>query len=272
MVAPCAWDVDPIELGVCDGWAEVPPARQETALSLASSFLWAATGRQFGVCPVTVRPSQLRRTEGLAYQEYAVLPGQDGLGRPGSPFLFAGRWFNAGCATACCGNRACAVVLRGPVASVDEVLVGDEVIPASAYRVDVTGGAWLLVRTDGLCWPACQDFTAEPGEPDTFEVTYGLGRALPVPLQAAVALLACEYAKALAGGPCKLPAKMTRLSRQGVEVELEPPAPDDGKTGIREVDDVIASLNPSKRQRPPVVLSLDLPETCDRMTIVPAGS
>lgn len=272
MAAPCEWDVSPVDLGVCSGWADYPAELQETALALASTFLWGATGRQYGICPVTVRPVQPRRTEGLAYQEYAVRPGQDGLGQPGGPFLFSGRWFNAGCATACCGNRACAVVLRGPVATVEEVLVGTEVVPASAYRVDVTGGAWLLVRTDGECWPACQNVTAEPGEPDTFEVTYGQGRALPLALQVATALLACEYAKALTGGACKLPTKMTRLSRQGVEVELEPPAPADGKTGIREVDDVIQALNPSRRQRPPVLLSPDLPEACDRATVIPAGS
>ena len=272
MAAPCAWEVDPVELGVCSAWADYPAELQETALALASTFLWGATGRQYGVCLVTVRPAQARQTEGLAYQAYPVLPGQSGLGQPGGPFLFAGRWYNAGCATACCGTSDCAVVLRGPVATVEEVVVGTEVVPASAYRVDVTGGVYLLVRTDGGCWPACQNFTNEPGEPDTFEVTYGQGRALPVALQVATALLACEYAKALTGGACKLPAKMTRLSRQGVEVELEPPAPADGKTGIREVDDVIQALNPSRRQWPPVILSPDLPEACDRITVIPAGS
>lgn len=271
MAAPCNWDVDPVDLGVCDDWATIPADRQVTALALASSFLWAATGRQFGVCPVTVRPNQPRGGE-AAYQEFAVMPGTDGLGVPGGPFLFNGRWYNAGCVSACCGNQACAVVLRGPVASVDEVLVGDDVIPASAYRVDVTGGAYLLVRTDGLCFPTCQDFRAEEGEVGAFSVTYGLGLPLPLALQVAAAMLACEYAKGLAGGPCKLPAKMTRLSRQGVEVELEPPSPGDGLTGIREVDDVIASMNPSKRRGPPMVLSPDLPESCDRMTVVPAGS
>jgi hypothetical protein len=150
--------------------------------------------------------------------------------------------------------------------------VGDEVIPPSAYRVDVTGGAWLLVRTDGECWPLCQDFRANEGEPGSFSVTYGRGRELPIALQVAVAMLACEYSKALAGGPCKLPAKMTRLSRQGVEVELAPADPDAGTTGIREVDQVVAMLNPTGRRAAPVVLSPDLPETCDRMTVIGAGS
>lgn len=271
-MAPCNWDVDPEELGVCDGWAEVPEARRATALALASSFLWAATGRQYGVCPVTVRPNQPRGGE-LAYQAFPVVPGhQAGLGAAGGPFLFSGRWFNAGCVSACCGNQACAVVLRGPVHSVDEVLVGEEEFPASGYQVDVTGGVWLLVRTDGDCWPVCQDFRSEPGGEGAFSVTYGMGLEPPLALLTAAAMLACEYAKALAGGPCKLPAKMTRLSRQGVEVELEPPSPEDGRTGIREVDDVITSLNPSGRKSPPVVLSPDLPESCDRVTMVPAGS
>jgi hypothetical protein len=85
-------------------------------------------------------------------------------------------------------------------------------------------------------------------------------------------MLACEYAKSLNGGACKLPAKMTRLSRQGVEVEVSSPDPIDGRTGIREVDDVIAALNPSRRQAPPLLLSPDIPGACDRMTVVPAGS
>lgn len=272
MAAPCDWDVDPVALGVCADWAALPDERKATALALATGYLWAVTGRQYGVCPVSVRPSQGGRGEGVAYQAFAVSPGAAGLGVPGGPFLFGGRWFNSGCSSACCGNSACAVVLRGPVASIDEVLVGEDVIPASAYRVDITGGAWLLVRVDGGCWPTCQNFTADEGEAGSFVVSYGFGKALPLVLATAAAMLACEFSKALAGGPCKLPSKMTRLSRQGVEIELEPPDPADGKTGIREVDMVVAMLNPGGRQSPPLILSLDLPESCDRMTVIGAGS
>jgi hypothetical protein len=272
MAAPCDWVVDPVELGVCSTWADYTDAQQVTALALATGFLWAATGRQFGVCPLTVRPSQAHRGE-RAYQTYEVVPGsQAGLGVAGGPFLFDGRWFNQGCASACCGQRACAIVLRGPVVSVDEVVVGAETVPPSAYRVDVTNGTYLLVRLDGECWPTCQNFTAAPGEDGSFEVTYGVGRELPLMLQVAAALLACEYAKSLTGGVCALPAKMTRLTRQGVELEVASPDPDDGKTGIKVVDDVISSLNPSRRQRPPVLISPDLPESCDRVTVWAGGS
>lgn len=270
MTVPCSWDVV-VPAEVCSGWAEYPQTTKDSALWLASTYLWGATGRQYGACPITVRPSQGARSE-ILYQDFAVAPGHAGLGVPGGPFLFGGRWFNAGCASACCGNSACAVVLRGPVASVDEVMVGEEVVPSSAYRVDITGGAWLLVRVDGECWPMCQNFTADEGEEGSFTVTYGLGRELPEALKIATAMLACEYAGFLTAGTCKLPAKMTRLSRQGVEVELEPADPGDGKTGVKFVDEVISTLNPSKRRSPPLLLSLDLPETCDRVTVIGAGS
>jgi hypothetical protein len=65
---------------------------------------------------------------------------------------------------------------------------------------------------------------------------------------------------------------MTRLSRQGVEVEVAPADPAAGTSGIKFVDDVVAMLNPSGRKAPPRVMSPDLPESCDRYTVVPAGS
>lgn len=272
MAEPCDWDVDPVALGVCSDWAGYAPTTKAAALDLATLYLWAATGRRFGVCPLTIRPSQTVRAE-IAYRAYPVIPGsQAGLGVAGGPFLFDGRWFNAGCSSACCGSSACSIVLRGPVADVIEVTVGADIIAPSAYRVDVTGGVYLLVRIDGECWPRCQNFRNDPPEDDTFEVTYLIGSPLPPALAVAAALLACEYAKGLSGGPCKLPAKMRRLSRQGVELELEVPDAALGTTGIREVDDVVFALNPTRRQRPPVLLSPDLPENCDRVTVLQAGS
>lgn len=270
---PCAWDVV-VPTEMCSDWEDYPQATKDSALWLASTYLWAATGRQYGPCPITVRPSQALRGGEVLYQAFPVQPGMAGLGVPGGPFLFGGRWFNSGCASACCGNNACAIVLRGPVTGVDEVMVGTDVIPSSSYRVDVSGGAWLLVRTDGECWPTCQDFTADEGEDGSFTVTYGYGRALPEALAIATAMLACEYGKSLTGGACKLPSKMTRLSRQGVEIELDPPdaTADITVTGIREVDMVVAALNPSRRKSPPLLLSPDLPENCDRMTVWAGGS
>lgn len=265
---PCGWDVDPEGLGVCAGWTENPEALRDTALQLAAGFLWAATGRQYGVCEVTVRPMQGRLGCGPVdgYADFPVIPGQSS-GGDGGPYLYGGRWYNAGCGMSCCGALGCGIVLRGPVASVTEVKIGAEVVPASAYRVDVAQGAYVLLRTDGECWPFCQDVTAAPGEDGAFTVTYGQGRELPAVLQIAAAMLACEYVKALTGGACRLPARMTSLSRQGVEVEIESPTAGDGLTGIPEVDSIVLMLNPSKRKSPPIVLSPDLPESRDRVTV-----
>jgi hypothetical protein len=264
-VIPCSWSV---ACDACPGWADYPTATQDSALWLASTYLWAATGRQYGACPVTIRPAQ-GRGQPVAYQDFPLYPGQASSG-PTGPFLFAGQWFNQACATACC-RTACALVLRGPVAAVDEVLIDGEEVSPSLYRVDVSGGVYLLVREDGTCWPSCQNMSAPAGDPDTFAVTYQLGRALPEGLVIATALLACEYAKSIAGGVCRLPTSMTRLSRQGVEVEVATPNPASEDTGIREIDSVVWALNPSRRQRPPLLLSPDLPEWCDRMTVIPAG-
>jgi len=253
----CGWTIDPSTLGVCDDWLDRPEALRNAAVSMASLYLWAATGRQYGVCPVAIQPRQNMLAPEI-YRDYPIWPGQDPV--VSGPYLFGGRWFNRGCGS-CCNSGGCAIALRGPVVSVIEVIVAGEVVQESAYRVDVSKGAYLLVRTDGQCWPSCG------AEPDDFQVTYGLGRELPLALQVATALLACEYAKHLAGGACALPARMTRLSRQGVELEVDTGSAADGTTGIRQVDDVVASLNPGRRQSPPVILSPDLPESCDRMTV-----
>lgn len=272
MAQPCLpWEVDPEALGVCSGWAEYSQETKDQALILASTFLWAATGRRYGSCPVTIRPARARGWEPVQYQVFPVTPGAQGLNQPGGPFLFGGQWFNAGCAIACCGNRECALVLRGPVTGVEDVFVDGELVLASAYRVDVSRGVYLLVRIDGECWPICQNLTAEPTEPGTFEVTYDVGVAIPPALLTALALLACEYGKSLTGGACALPARMTRLSRQGIEVEVAPPDPENGLTGIKIVDDIVTALNPSRRHSPPRVMSPDL-DNCDRITVVPAGS
>jgi hypothetical protein len=257
MTMPCAWDVT-VPTDFCSDWNDYPQATQDSALWLASTYLWAATGRQYGVCDVTVQPVQTRGGAEPAYQVFPHWPGGDGY--VSGPFLFGGRWFNAGTGVACCAPLGCAVVLRGPVASIEEVVIDGEIIDPAEYRVDVSRGEYLLVRTGGSCWPTCN-------ADGSFTVTYGYGKALPEALAITTALLACEYAKALTGGPCKLPARMTRMSRQGIDIEVEAVDGATGRTGIREIDDVIYALNPGGRQSPPVILSPDLQGTHDRMTV-----
>jgi hypothetical protein len=267
-MAPCDWDIDPSEL--CSDWSGYSAVVQDAAIHLATAFLWGATGRQYGPCPITIRPNQ-ERCVADSYRVYPVWPGQDPA--VSGPYIVDGQWRNCGCGSRCCCQPECAIVLRGPVNSITEVLVDGAVVDPSSYRVDETQGAYHLVRLDGVCWPTCQDYQVEGDEVGSFEITYEIGKDIPPSLEVAAMILACEYGKSLTGGVCRLPAKMTRLSRQGVEVEVEPPAPDSGKTGIKEVDDVISILNPSRRVSPPVILSPDLPERCDRITTIrPGGS
>jgi hypothetical protein len=265
---PCEWEVIvPDEL--CPSWAAKSDTIKNSALWMASTVLWGLTGRQYGTCPVTVRPAQDQFFD-PAYRDYVVRPGQ----QPGSagPYLFAGVWRNCGCGSSCCCQAECAVVLDGPVAAINEVLVSGLVVPSSSYRVDIKQGAYLLVRLDGTCWPTCQSFQAAEDAAGAFAVTYERGRAVPEALAIATAIMACEYATFLSTGECGLPPKMTTMTRQGVQIEVEPPAPADGLTGITQVDAVVAALNPGRRQRPPVVLSLDLPEqNCDRITLIQPG-
>lgn len=266
-MVPCAWDVV-VSDELCPDWAARPPAIQDAALALASTVLWGATGRQYGPCPTTVRPAQ-DHFEDPGYRIYPAVPGMDPA--VAWPYLSGGVWRNCGCGPRCCCRPECAVVLRGPVQAINEVMVDGAVVSATDYRVDVAGGSYWLVRLDGTCWPTCQDFRADEDAAGAFVVTYERGREIPEALAIATAVLACEFASSLTGGECRLPARMTSLTRQGVTVEVEPANPDSELTGLREVDAVIRALNPSRRQRPPVLLSPDLPESCDRRTVIAPG-
>lgn len=271
-MAPCGWPVAPLDY-LCPEWDAASIDQQDTAVALATGMLWAATGRQYGVCPVTVRPCQPKKPF-PAYETFPILGGHGG-GRFLQPFIDqAGQVRNCGCGSRCCCDAACEAELDGPVAEVTEVLVDGAPVDASAYRVDVQHGAWLLVRTDGLCWPSCQDFNVNGGD-NTFFVTYGQGKELPAALEAAWSILVCEFVKGIVGdGACRLPARIQSLSRQGVDVDFAPPEFADlaFHTGIQEVDQVVASLNPGRLTSPPVVTSPDLHTASDRITVIAAGS
>jgi hypothetical protein len=84
---------------------------------------------------------------------------------------------------------------------------------------------------------------------------------VPVVLNNAAGVYACEVAKARVGGTCQLPSRVTSISRQGVDVQLLSTEDylDKGLTGFEQVDQVIRALNPGGLRTRPRVLSLDLP-------------
>lgn len=245
----CGWEITGCGCGV-DCWDRYRPEVQERAAALAVNLMWAATGRRYGPCEVTVQPCNPRPREPL-YQVYPVI--WDWVG---TAVLDGGRWYNR-CRRTCCDDW-CSVALAGPTTTdgVVSVAVAGDVIPPAAY---VIMNRYLLVRVDGECWPTCT--SARRQSPPDFEVTYLRGLPVPPAVQAAVNTLACEYAKACTGADCRLPTNLSRLSRQGVEVTMAetPEYGDMIRTGIPEVDAVIAADNPGRRTSPPLILSPDTP-------------
>lgn len=239
---PCEW---PINTACCTDWDTYEPDVQAAATAWATYILWALTGRRYGGCPVTVRPCGGGCPRALGWMTYPVtLDGGDAAAAGGwVPYVDAGgAWRNCACAGGCSCSARCEVWLPGPVASVASVTVDGVAIDPGAYRID---NAQLLVRTDGECWPECQDLNEDAGAPDTFEVVYTRGTAVPVAGQIAAGKLACDYAKSCATG-CKLPGNLSSLSRQGVDVQLVDPTEilAAGLTGVAEVDTWIRAVNP----------------------------
>jgi len=240
-VGPCNWTIpDPL---CCDEWAGLDPVIQSSARDYAALILWAATGRQFGLCTVTVRPCGMRPCSDGGAEFY----GYDWSGGTWVPYIFNGTWFNCACPGICCCEPRCQVRLMGPVDSVTEVLIGGIAVDPDTYRVD--DKHWL-VRTAGECWPTCSDLDTDDGD-NVFEVTYVRGTTPPPALLRAASTLACEWGKACLGGDCRLSNRVTSIARQGINIEMADPNAvlEDGLTGLWEVDSIILALNPYRRKQ-----------------------
>ena len=252
---PCAWTID---TGCVPGWDTATAEDRERATEWATFILDALTGHQFAQCPVTVRPCGPRCSMPTGYTTWPVAsPAQGGPGPWMIPYVLNGTWRNCSCDGGCSCLPACRVDLGVPVAEVTEVRVNGLVLTDSAYQLQ----GQFLVRIDGgECWPSCQDPAVPDTEEGTFSVTYRPGRVLPVAGQIAAGKLAGEFLKACAGSSCALPAQISSLSRQGVDVEFVDPATvfESGRTGIQEVDLFITAVNPTGMRRRSRVMSPDI--------------
>lgn len=256
-----------VQTGPCDPWPfepccdldDVDPAAVDRWRMAATRILWALSARRWGPsCPITVRPCRRSCLDGL------VRDWTPGVAGRWIPYLGAdGLWRNAsvcGCTSSCSCTELCEVRLEAPVYDVVSVTVDGVVVPPEAYRVDSPA---LLVRTDGGCWPSCQDMTADCGEDGSFCVTYRLGLPLDEAAVAAVSALTCHLLQGCggkgAGCGCKPNPNLRRVQRQGIEVEMADPTLlyAEGRTGIREVDLWLAAVNPHGLSRPSRVYSVD---------------
>lgn len=245
MVAPCEWGLTPG--ACCEEWSGLNATIKQRSIRLAERFMWAATGRRYGECEWTVQPCAARPLPPL----YQVYPEPFGRGAQGGwnfyPYIQDGQWFNPGAGACNCCDRACELILQGPTRTeaIVSVSEGGVILPTTSY---VVFNGSILTRTDGECWPSCVNFGDQ--DPPDFEIVYRRGLPVPGAVLDAASVLACEFGRACAGGPCRLPQRLRRLTRQGVEVETA--EVDRARpillTGIEEVDMVIQAENPHALQ------------------------
>jgi hypothetical protein len=260
----------PLQTTACEPWpvelcCDTEGVEEETLerwRRVATQTLWRLSGRRIGVCPVTVRPCRQACLDG------GPISFQAGVGTgPWVPYIGVdGQWRNAsvcGCRPRGCScSELCEVKLQGPVAEVMRVNVdGQDLLPGVEFRVDAPG---LLVRLGGECWPKCQELAEPEGALGTFTVTYGLGIPPDDSAIAAVSAMVCHLLRgcgATGGGSCgcKANPRVTRVQRQGVEMEMPDPTLlySSGLTGIPEVDMWLLSVNPGRLTRPSRVYSVD---------------
>jgi hypothetical protein len=224
---------------------DTPPERVlliERMLRMAVEVLHGFSGRQFGMCPRTVRPCRDRC--------------QESGGTLLDPYILDGEWFNNACqrcVTDCSCTEVSEVTLPGPVQRIVEVRIDGVVVDPADYRVD---NKRKLVAQNGLQWPTCQDMSAPAGGPGTWTVTYLRGKPVPEMGLFVAGMLACELVKACtpgAEGACRLPSNVTSVVREGVALELDAftiGGPDGrsefGRTGIPEVDMWLTLVNPRR--------------------------
>lgn len=233
---PCADFADIDDVRGCPDCADdavVPDAAITWALPVATRLMYLALGKKFqGACTVTnARPCGCGSCSGPAqHMGWATI-----------------LWPGTTCAGSCTGQCGCTTVPtidldRYPLRSIEEVKVDGVVLAPSAYRID--DWRWLR-RVDGTGWPVCQNMRLDDTEAGTFSVSFTWGNA-PTPLVVAgTAELACEFAKARAGGACRLPDRASSVARQGMTVELvDVDGILEGRTGVHMADLAIAHENP----------------------------
>lgn len=217
-----SWATDADLCTPCDDYS-LDPTEIDRALLMASDVLFNFTRRRWpGVCEETVRP----------------------------------------CSTLCaaprlpscsCGNVSEFTLPGTPVVAVSEVKVDGAVVPIDEYRVD---DAATLVALGDRRWPNCQDLRLDDTEERTWSVTYEYGALPPIGGVRSAASLACQLImscqpEAIRDGRCRLPKRITTITRQGITLAILDPLSlfNDGLTGLPEVDLWVASVNRGDRQR-----------------------
>lgn len=108
------------------------------------------------------------------------------------------------------------VTLRGPSPEIQEIL-----IDGSPFVDWVIVDGNLLVRSDGMNWPGCQDVTKEATEDGTFQITYLYNDPIPQLAQLAAAEIVCSFLKNPPQEPRKTHPQARGMSIAGVQITLD---------------------------------------------------
>lgn len=263
---------NPTQYGPCSNWPvywtqdisgfSAPATGQ--AVTMATHLLWSLSGRQYGTCSVTIRPCRKSCWEPWPGGWYAYP--WSSYGAPLATAAWdASYWFPLSCG-ACADSNGCSCayvpecLLPGVVNAVTQVKVDGAVLDPSAYRVDNNR---ILVRTDGLDWPLCNDLAQDDTQTGTWSVSFDAGKPVPAMAQPAMGELSYEILKALGGDStdCRLPQQVQSLVRQGVTVQF-PPLQDllgEGRTGLWMVDMFLEAVNPNRLDSRARVYGVDRP-------------
>jgi len=230
----------------------IPAPVWTDAVTAASALLWRLTGRKFGQCRRIIRPCR-QLCGGLMYGSgWGAWWNAYGGGGYFNPAIINGGWVNLVCGSCvddCSCTYAQTVQLPPPAHAVDAVWLDGALLDPGKYKVF---NLQRLVRTDGEGWPWCQRLDLPLTEVGTFGVAYMVGSPVPAGGDLMTAVLAREMARACTGQACRLPGRVTQLSRDGVSMTLDPTVfLSMGLTGIPEVDAWIASVNPHGNKRQP---------------------
>lgn len=201
------------------------------AAESASYILWALSGRKF--------------TEPRTVVEVYECPEKFLPGVP-RPVLVGGQVYNI------CGGCGYPLEIRlrnRPAWKIESVSVRGVEVDSSTY--ELVNRAVLRPKY-GRTWDICQGI----------KVRYRYGQPPPEAGRRAARFLANQLLCAWSGGSdCKLPSRVTSLSRQGVSMTILDTQDflDQGKTGLYEVDLFLRAANPTKSAKRARVFSPDQP-------------
>lgn len=234
---PCGPYVTPEALLACCSTAveagyTVTSPQVLDAIADASLLLYYWTGRTYGTCEATVRPCR---------------------GCVGE------------CRDCCCDPGGIELGLW-PITNLTEVWYDGEAQPIENFHID---NFRTLVRSvdNDEPWPRCSNLWAAKGSPEdnetngyVFEVSFEYGIPVPGMLERAARVLACELLNDACIGNCRLPEKVTTVSRRGLTMEVASSSEllSNNLTGLYQVDLAIRALNPSRIQSPAFVWTPDL--------------